>query len=215
MLARGRGDEAGAARQSGVRRAGADAVGSSWKRRLRDDLPRHAEAIVAWLAASADALGRWLDEDARAPGDDQPAAETPGAARRPAPPGRDRRLYRRRGRPLGHRHAGRAASSCRSARTCNISASTARWSADWSGSSSSPCRGPSAAEAAAAAVPSFAEGVPVGPDGVRNAGWTGARSTLSFLQPNFRRGGGRHPIRPYGPPSPLRGEGGRATARTA
>lgn len=31
---------------------------------LRDDLPRHAEAIVAWLAASADALGRWLDEDA-------------------------------------------------------------------------------------------------------------------------------------------------------
>ncbi len=30
---------------------------------LRDDLPRHAEAIVAWLAASAGALGRWLDED--------------------------------------------------------------------------------------------------------------------------------------------------------
>jgi uncharacterized membrane-anchored protein YjiN (DUF445 family) len=31
---------------------------------LRDGLPRHAEAIVAWLAASAAALGRWLEEDA-------------------------------------------------------------------------------------------------------------------------------------------------------
>jgi uncharacterized membrane-anchored protein YjiN (DUF445 family) len=30
---------------------------------LRDDLPRHAEAIVAWLAAAAGALGRWLEED--------------------------------------------------------------------------------------------------------------------------------------------------------
>ena len=30
---------------------------------LRDDLPRHAEAIVSWLAASASALGRWLEED--------------------------------------------------------------------------------------------------------------------------------------------------------
>ena len=30
---------------------------------MRDDLPRHAEAIVAWLAASAGALGRWLEED--------------------------------------------------------------------------------------------------------------------------------------------------------
>ncbi len=30
---------------------------------LRDGLPRHAEAIVAWLAASAGALGRWLEED--------------------------------------------------------------------------------------------------------------------------------------------------------
>jgi uncharacterized membrane-anchored protein YjiN (DUF445 family) len=30
---------------------------------LRDDLPRHAEAIVGWLAASAGALGRWLEED--------------------------------------------------------------------------------------------------------------------------------------------------------
>src|SRR5271155_3701023 len=30
---------------------------------LRDDLPRRAEAIVAWLAASAGALGRWLEED--------------------------------------------------------------------------------------------------------------------------------------------------------
>ena len=31
---------------------------------LMDDLPRHAEAIVRWLAASASALGRWLEEDA-------------------------------------------------------------------------------------------------------------------------------------------------------
>jgi uncharacterized membrane-anchored protein YjiN (DUF445 family) len=31
---------------------------------LRDDLPRHAEAIVGGLAASAGALGRWLEEDA-------------------------------------------------------------------------------------------------------------------------------------------------------
>jgi uncharacterized membrane-anchored protein YjiN (DUF445 family) len=30
---------------------------------LRDDLPRHAEAIVGWLATSAGALGRWLEED--------------------------------------------------------------------------------------------------------------------------------------------------------
>jgi uncharacterized membrane-anchored protein YjiN (DUF445 family) len=30
---------------------------------LRDDLPRHAEAIVAWLAGAAGALGRWLEED--------------------------------------------------------------------------------------------------------------------------------------------------------
>jgi uncharacterized membrane-anchored protein YjiN (DUF445 family) len=31
---------------------------------LRDDLPRHAEAIVSWLATSGNALGRWLEEDA-------------------------------------------------------------------------------------------------------------------------------------------------------
>ena len=30
---------------------------------LRDDLPRHVEAIVQWLATSAGALGRWLEED--------------------------------------------------------------------------------------------------------------------------------------------------------
>src|SRR6202453_5139416 len=30
---------------------------------LLDDLPRHAEAIVRWLAVSASALGRWLEED--------------------------------------------------------------------------------------------------------------------------------------------------------
>ena len=29
---------------------------------LMDDLPRHAEAIVRWLAASVSALGRWLEE---------------------------------------------------------------------------------------------------------------------------------------------------------
>ena len=31
---------------------------------LKEDLPRHADAIVGWLATSAAALGRWLDEDA-------------------------------------------------------------------------------------------------------------------------------------------------------
>jgi uncharacterized membrane-anchored protein YjiN (DUF445 family) len=31
---------------------------------LRDDLPRHAEAIVSGLGTSANALGRWLEEDA-------------------------------------------------------------------------------------------------------------------------------------------------------
>jgi uncharacterized membrane-anchored protein YjiN (DUF445 family) len=33
------------------------------ERALRDDLPRHTEAIVQWLADSAGALGRWLEED--------------------------------------------------------------------------------------------------------------------------------------------------------
>jgi uncharacterized membrane-anchored protein YjiN (DUF445 family) len=41
----------------------------------------------------------------RAAGDDQPAAQAPSAAHGLAPPGRDRRLYRRGGRQLGHRHA--------------------------------------------------------------------------------------------------------------
>ena len=31
---------------------------------LRDDLPRHRDAIVQWLVASAGALGRWLEGDA-------------------------------------------------------------------------------------------------------------------------------------------------------
>ena len=66
---------------------------------LRDDLPRHAEAIVRWLAASASALGQWLEEDAaRRAGEDQQAAQAPGAAYRPASPGRNRRLYRGGGR---------------------------------------------------------------------------------------------------------------------
>jgi uncharacterized membrane-anchored protein YjiN (DUF445 family) len=34
------------------------------ERALRDDLPRHREAIVQWLVGSAAALGRWLEEDA-------------------------------------------------------------------------------------------------------------------------------------------------------
>src|SRR3984957_12457098 len=33
------------------------------ERALRDDLPRHVEAIVGWLATSASALGRWLEQD--------------------------------------------------------------------------------------------------------------------------------------------------------
>ena len=31
---------------------------------LKDDLPRHAEGIAAWVVAALIALGRWLDEDA-------------------------------------------------------------------------------------------------------------------------------------------------------
>jgi uncharacterized membrane-anchored protein YjiN (DUF445 family) len=31
---------------------------------LRDDLPRHTEALAAWAVASLGALGRWLEEDA-------------------------------------------------------------------------------------------------------------------------------------------------------
>jgi uncharacterized membrane-anchored protein YjiN (DUF445 family) len=31
---------------------------------LRDDVPRHGEAIVQWLVACADALGHWLEADA-------------------------------------------------------------------------------------------------------------------------------------------------------
>ena len=72
---------------------------------LRDDLPRHRDAIVA----VARGLGRRARPMARrgrpAPGEDQPAAQTPGAAHGLAPPGRNRRLYRRGGRQLGHRHA--------------------------------------------------------------------------------------------------------------
>jgi uncharacterized membrane-anchored protein YjiN (DUF445 family) len=34
------------------------------ERALRDDLPRHREAIVQWLVVSAGVLGRWLEEDA-------------------------------------------------------------------------------------------------------------------------------------------------------
>ena len=43
--------------------------------------------------------------------------------------GRDRRLYRAGGAQLGHRDAWSTGWNCKSARTCNISASTARWSA--------------------------------------------------------------------------------------
>ncbi|HEY3621101.1 MAG TPA: DUF445 domain-containing protein [Roseiarcus sp.] len=38
-----------------------------WEERetaLRDDVPRHGEAIVQWLVACADALGHWLEADA-------------------------------------------------------------------------------------------------------------------------------------------------------
>ena len=41
----------------------AQALRDELERALRDDLPRHAEAIVGWLATSAGALGRWLEED--------------------------------------------------------------------------------------------------------------------------------------------------------
>ncbi|HEX9167827.1 MAG TPA: DUF445 domain-containing protein [Roseiarcus sp.] len=42
----------------------ARALWESLEAGLRDDLPRHADAIVTWLATSAHALGRWLEEDA-------------------------------------------------------------------------------------------------------------------------------------------------------
>jgi uncharacterized membrane-anchored protein YjiN (DUF445 family) len=41
----------------------AQALREELERALRDDLPRHADAIVSWLATSASALGRWLEED--------------------------------------------------------------------------------------------------------------------------------------------------------
>jgi uncharacterized membrane-anchored protein YjiN (DUF445 family) len=41
----------------------ARALWEELERGLRDDLPRHAETIVGWLAQSAAALGRWLEED--------------------------------------------------------------------------------------------------------------------------------------------------------
>src|SRR5277367_3911432 len=59
-----RGLEAGNPRQSAVHRAGAGALREDLETALLDDLPRHAEAIVRWLAVSASALGRWLEEDA-------------------------------------------------------------------------------------------------------------------------------------------------------
>jgi uncharacterized membrane-anchored protein YjiN (DUF445 family) len=42
----------------------ARALWEELERTLIDDLPRHREAIVQWLVASAGALGRWLEEDA-------------------------------------------------------------------------------------------------------------------------------------------------------
>jgi uncharacterized membrane-anchored protein YjiN (DUF445 family) len=44
----------------------ADQAQALWEKleaALMDDLPRKSEAVVAWLAASASALGRWLDAD--------------------------------------------------------------------------------------------------------------------------------------------------------
>ena len=83
----------------------ARALWEELEKALRDDLPRHREAIVQWLVASASALGRWLEEDAPRRAKNQPAAPTPGATHRPAPPGGNRRLCRRGGRQLGHYHA--------------------------------------------------------------------------------------------------------------
>jgi uncharacterized membrane-anchored protein YjiN (DUF445 family) len=41
----------------------ARALWEELERALRDDLPRHAEEIVGWVAASAGSLGRWLEQD--------------------------------------------------------------------------------------------------------------------------------------------------------
>jgi uncharacterized membrane-anchored protein YjiN (DUF445 family) len=42
----------------------ARALWEELERSLTDDRPRHRDAIVQWLVASAGALGRWLEEDA-------------------------------------------------------------------------------------------------------------------------------------------------------
>jgi uncharacterized membrane-anchored protein YjiN (DUF445 family) len=42
----------------------AQALREELENALRGDLPRHAEAIVGWLATSAGGFGRWLEEDA-------------------------------------------------------------------------------------------------------------------------------------------------------
>jgi uncharacterized membrane-anchored protein YjiN (DUF445 family) len=41
----------------------ARALREELEKTLRDDLPRHAEAIVQWLGSSAGSLGRWLEGD--------------------------------------------------------------------------------------------------------------------------------------------------------
>ncbi len=70
---------------------------------LRDDLPRHAEAIVGYLANSVGALGGWLEEDPLRRARINRRLRTPCLADCLTAPGRNRRLYRRCGRQLGHR----------------------------------------------------------------------------------------------------------------
>ena len=72
---------------------------------LRHDLPRHARGdcrLARGLRGRSRPMARRRPS---APREDQPAAQTSGAAHGTAPSGRNRRLYRRGGRQLGHRDA--------------------------------------------------------------------------------------------------------------
>jgi uncharacterized membrane-anchored protein YjiN (DUF445 family) len=57
------------------------------ERALRDDLPRHADAIVGWLATFRQPARPLARRGPRAPGEAQPSTETSGPAHDPAPPG--------------------------------------------------------------------------------------------------------------------------------
>ena len=98
----------------------------------RSASPRRSDRRVAR------GLGRRARPVARrgpsAPGEDQPAARDSWRCAPFCPAGRKSAPISPLWSTIGTPPRSSTASSCRSARTCNISASTARWSADWSGS---------------------------------------------------------------------------------